>query len=69
MGSFLKKLWNDENFFMRAAAVLLTIAGYGFTTGLIPTGVDGLGPKVGAAVNAVAIGVATGKWQFGDGAK
>lgn len=63
MGSFLKKLWRDENFFLRAFSVCLGIAAYGFASGTIPTGVDGMGPKVGAFVNAIALAVATGKWE------
>lgn len=64
MKNLLKKLWEDENFFLRALAVLCVLIGAGFSTGFIPTGVDGMGPKIDIVFQAMAVGLATGKWKF-----
>lgn len=64
MKKFFVNIWEDDNFFLRVTSVLFMLAGYGFTANIIPTGVDGLGPKVGVLAQAISVGLATGKWQI-----
>ena len=64
MGTLLKKLWQDDNFFLRFAAVLLSIGGNALMAGAVPNA-GPWGTVAGAAANSLAVGIATGKWEFG----
>lgn len=69
MRQLLSRLWNDEHFFLRWCSVAVFVAGTLIASGSIPTFVDGLGPKLGPIVQAVAVAIATGKLQLPRGAE
>jgi len=52
--------WNDDAKFVATVRACLAALGALFALDMIPTGVDGLGPKIAAALNTVAFGMAAG---------
>lgn len=60
MKAWLVQRWTDEAKFTATIRAAISILGSLFALDVIPTGIDGAGPKIGAALNAIAIGMAAG---------
>jgi len=56
---FLER-WNDPAKFTATVRAAIAALGSLFALDVIPTGVDGLGPKIAAILQAIALGMAAG---------
>jgi len=61
MLEFLKRFLYDESFFERCFRMTIFLAGELVRNGTIPTGVEGLGAKIGPFISALALMVAAGE--------
>jgi hypothetical protein len=52
--------WTDPAKFVATSRATLALIGALFAADVIPTGVPGLGPKIAAALNVLAFGMAAG---------
>jgi len=60
MKTWLVERWHDPAKFTATVRALLSALGALFALDIIPTGIDGAGPKIAAALNALAFGMAAG---------
>ena len=61
MLEWIKKFLYDETFFERCFRMTIFLAGELVRNGTIPTGVEGLGAKLGPLISALALLVAAGE--------
>lgn len=61
MLAFLYRFLYDESFFERSFRMAIFLAGELIRNGTIPTGVSGLGNKIGPIISALALLVAAGE--------
>jgi hypothetical protein len=57
---FLMSLWLDESRFIGVCRGLVMALGQALTQDLVPTGVPGLGPKLGAILSILSVTVPAG---------
>ncbi len=60
MKKWILDRWNDDAKFIATVRAGLAALGALFALDVIPTGVDGLGPKIAAFINTIAFGMAAG---------
>lgn len=60
MWTWLKERWTDPAKFIATLRATMALLGALFAADVIPTGVPGLGPKIAAALNVGAFGMAAG---------
>ena len=61
MKKFFLSLWYDESRFIGVCRALIVVVGQLFNEGIIQTGVDGAGAKIGAFLLAIAVAVPAGQ--------
>lgn len=60
MRKWLLDRWNDDAKFIATCRALIAALGALFALDMIPTGIDGAGPKIAAFLNSIAFGMAAG---------
>lgn len=60
MKKWLLDRWNDDAKFTATLRAGIALFGSLFALDVIPTGIDGAGPKIAAVLNAVALAMAAG---------
>lgn len=61
MRTWFLERWTDPAKFTATVRALLSALGALFALDVIPTGIDGAGPKIAAALNTIAFGMAATK--------
>lgn len=60
MKEWLVSRYRDEAKFIATCRALIAALGALFALDMIPTGIDGAGPKIAAFLNSIAFGMAAG---------
>lgn len=60
MKTWFLERWTDEAKFVATLRAGLSLLGALFAINIIPTGIDGAGPKIAAVLNAIAFGMPAG---------